>query len=233
MRVSLAPTHLKTPLAGAPGVGAPVSFLAEAGPKVVLGGETGADGLAEPIRPSAASLFGPRGGCLAAESGPLFVCDTGHHRVLVWRRTPDTDQAPADLVIGQPDFAHEGRNAKGAVGSATLNVPTGIAAAPGVLAVANSWNHRVLIWHGLPERSNQPADVVLGQADFDGALANRGTDAPRADTLFWCYGVAIAGGPSVRRRHRQPARPGMGSHSDDQWSCGGPRAWPARLHHPR
>ena len=36
--------------------------------------------------------------------------------------------------------------------------------------------------------------MVLGQADFDGALANRGADAPRADTLFWCYGVAIAGG---------------------------------------
>jgi hypothetical protein len=194
MRVSLAPTHLKTPLAAASGVDTRVSFLAETGPRVVLGGEIGADGLAAPIRPSPTSLFGPRGGCLAAETGPLFVCDTGHHRVLVWRQAPDSDHAPADLVIGQPDFAHEGRNAKGAVGPATLNVPTGIAAAPGVLAVADSWNHRVLIWHGLPERSNQPADVVLGQADFDGALANRGADAPRADTLFWCYGVAIAEG---------------------------------------
>jgi hypothetical protein len=194
MRVSLAPTHLKTRPAGAPGVGAGFGFLAEAGPRVVLGGETGADGLAAPIRPSATSLFGPRGACLATESGPLFVCDTGHHRILVWHRTPDADQAPADFVIGQPDFSDEGRNAKGAVGPATLNVPTGIAAAPGVLAVADAWNHRVLIWHGLPERSNEPAEVVLGQADFDGALANRGADLPRADTLFWCYGVAIAGG---------------------------------------
>ncbi len=43
-------------------------------------------------------------------------------------------------------------------------------------------------------RSNQPADVVLGQADFAGGLANRGADAPSADTLNWCYGVTIADG---------------------------------------
>jgi hypothetical protein len=31
--------------------------------------------------------------------------------------------------------------------------------------VADSGNHRVLVWHGLPERDEQPADVVLGQPD--------------------------------------------------------------------
>jgi hypothetical protein len=33
------------------------------------------------------------------------------------------------------------------------------------LVVADSGNHRVLIWHGLPSRDEQPADVVLGQPD--------------------------------------------------------------------
>ncbi len=33
------------------------------------------------------------------------------------------------------------------------------------LVVADSGNHRVLIWHGLPTRNEQPADVVLGQPD--------------------------------------------------------------------
>lgn len=33
------------------------------------------------------------------------------------------------------------------------------------LVVADSGNHRVLIWHGLPTQDEQPADVVLGQAD--------------------------------------------------------------------
>ncbi len=36
-----------------------------------------------------------------------------------------------------------------------------------VLVVSDSGNHRVLIWHGLPTRDHQPADVVLGQPDFE------------------------------------------------------------------
>lgn len=191
MRVTLAPAHVKTRPAGERAVR---RLLAEGGPHVVLGGEMGLCGLAEPIRPNAHSLFGPRGACLAAPNGPLFVCDTGHHRLLIWNEAPKVDQAPADLVIGQPDFEREGRNAKREAGSATLNVPTGIAAADGVLAIADAWNHRVLIWHGYPETSNRPADVVLGQADFASTESNRGSDAPSADTLFWCYGVAIADG---------------------------------------
>ena len=97
----------------------------------------------------------------------------------IWRRAPDEDDAPADLLIGQPDFSREGRNAKGEIGAATLNVPTGVCAGDGVLAVADAWNHRVLIWHGYPDASNRPADVVLGQADFSGGLANRGADCAR------------------------------------------------------
>ncbi len=55
----------------------------------------------------------------------------------------------------------------------------------------------MLLWHGYPDASNRPANVVLGQADFSSGLANRGSDAPRADTLHWCYGVAIADGRLV------------------------------------
>jgi hypothetical protein len=122
------------------------------------------------------------------------VCDTGHHRLLAWKQTPARDHVPADLVIGQPDFTREGRNGCGAAGAASLHVPTGVAAENDVLAVADAWNHRVLIWHGLPHRSNQPADVVLGQADFHSAHANRGGPSPTAATLNWCYGVAIHNG---------------------------------------
>ncbi len=97
-------------------------------------------------------------------------------------------------MIGQPHFSAEGRNAKGALGPATLNVPTGIAVEGGMLAVADAWNHRVLLWGELPRKSNQPADLVLGQADFTSGLANRALGAPRPDTLFWPYGVALHAG---------------------------------------
>ena len=107
---------------------------------------------------------------------------------------PENHGAPADILIGQPTFEEEGGNAKGEIGAATFAVPTGIAVGNGILAVADAWNHRVLIWHGVPERSNRPADLVLGQATFAEGAANRGAGAPRADTMNWCYGVAIHAG---------------------------------------
>lgn len=169
---------------------AQAAFLDPRGARLVLG----ASGFAEPVAAAANRLFGPRGACLAAPAGPLIVCDTGHHRLLVWNDAPGDGDAPADLVIGQPGFGAEGRNARGAPGPATLDMPTGVAVGAGVTAVADAWNHRVLIWHGLPSRTNQPADIVLGQADFASAEANRGRGAARADTLNWCFGVAIHDG---------------------------------------
>jgi len=121
------------------------------GARVILGERPALP--ARPIVPSASALFGPRGACLASADGPLFVCDTGHHRVLVWRKRPQADNAPADLVLGQPDFASEGAK--------TLRMPTGIAVENGVLAIADAWHNRVLVWRELPTESNQPADVVL------------------------------------------------------------------------
>lgn len=190
MRVSLAPVHLRS---RAIEERAAPPLLAQEGARIVLGGVNDAAGLPLPVAPGAATLFGPRGLCFCGPDGPLVVCDTGHHRLLIWNELPRADHAPADFVIGQPDFSREGRNGKGAIGPTTLNVPTGICFGEGVLAVADSWNHRVLLWRGVPQTSNQPADVVLGQGDFQDGLANRGGEAG-ADTLNWCYGVAIAEG---------------------------------------
>jgi hypothetical protein len=169
-------------------VRASLSVLTRQGPSVCIGGSRGEHDLPLPVRPDAVSLFGPRGGCLTSERGPLWISDTGHHRLLGWAEAPIADGVPADWVIGQPDFFHEGRNARGAAGAATLNVPTGIVAVGGGLAVADAWNHRVLLWSTVPRDHHIPADVVLGQADFDSVAANRGAP-PAADTLFWPYGV--------------------------------------------
>lgn len=171
-----------------------VSMLRAGGARVVLGEQVSADGLPEPVAPKPWTMFGPRGVCLARRDGPLVVADTGHHRLMVWRERPDADNAPADFQIGQADFFQEGRNGKREVGAATFNMPTGVASDGETLAVADAWNHRVLIWRTLPDRANRPTDLVLGQADFSGGLANRGRATPSADTLNWCYGVTIADG---------------------------------------
>ncbi|WP_246047625.1 hypothetical protein [Hankyongella ginsenosidimutans] len=76
-------------------------------------------------------------------------------------------------------------------------MPTGVCAWRGGLAVADAWNHRVLIWHDVPTRSGQPADLVLGQLSGCAVLANRGRDHPDAASLHWPYGVAEISGRLV------------------------------------
>jgi hypothetical protein len=168
---------------------AAMAVLDPRGPRASLGGVRGADNLAIPVKPDRTTLFGPRGACLMGADGPLWVSDTGHHRLLGWAHAPTADDVPADWVIGQPDFAHEGRNAKGAPSAATLNVPTGICAVNEGCAVADAWNHRILFWRHRPSGDNVPADLVLGQADFTSMESNRGRQAASAQSLFWPYGV--------------------------------------------
>lgn len=164
-------------------------LLSPKGAQVILGKSLEPGQLAMPVAPSRQEMFGPRGACLISETGPLWVSDTGHHRLLGWRNKPTEDGQKADWVIGQPDFNHEGQNAKGEVGRATLSVPTGICACGEGLAVADAWNHRVLIWKKLPEDNNVPADIVLGQACFTENQPNRGNQQAAGHTLNWCYGV--------------------------------------------
>lgn len=189
LRVSLAPSR-QTAIGGERAR----PLLDAAGPVVACGESRTEVLLAEPIVPSDRTLFGPRGVCLAGDAGPLWVADTGHHRVLGWATRPTQDNTPADWVIGQPDFRCEGRNAKQPAPTRfTLNVPTGICVCGEGLAVADAWNHRVLIWHLQPRASGAPPDVVLGQPDFVSGAANRGQNEPAADTLFWPYGVLFDG----------------------------------------
>ncbi|MDY6899238.1 MAG: hypothetical protein SWZ49_14335, partial [Cyanobacteriota bacterium] len=157
--------------------------------EIILGKILKSGELTIPLAPSNIEMFGPRAACLISEKGPLWVSDTGHHRLLGWQNLPTKDSQPADWVIGQPNFNSEGQNAKGKPGRNTFNVPTGICSCGEGLAVADAWNHRILIWKNLPEDNNVPADLVLGQADFNGNQPNRGNSNAATNTLNWCYGI--------------------------------------------
>lgn len=176
---SLAPPKKESP------PGAPA--LDPTGPQVVLGG---ADPFNPDIIPSERSLFGPRSAFWAGPEGALYIADTGHHRVVVHQRLPSEDEAPADIVLGQPDFQTEGRNAgRDDATASTMNVPTGICRFGDGVAVADAWNNRVLIWRTPPHTSSQPADIILGQGDPRTQMPNRGLDGPRPDTMHWPFQV--------------------------------------------
>lgn len=103
---------------------------------------------------------------------------SGSRRALIWNQVPGANDIPADIVIGQPDFVTT---------NITLDASTIYGSAyaidmtqDGRLLIAD--NRGILIWNSIPTQNGQPANVIIGEDDFNsaeyGATANRFQSAP-------------------------------------------------------
>jgi hypothetical protein len=102
------------------------------------------------------------------------------------RRPADPAGPPRDLTGGWAPAVWLGAPAPGGLALPAANPtmawmysPRGVFLGDDHLAVADSGNHRVLIWHGVPDWDEQPADVVLGQVNGTSegrAAAGRGPE---------------------------------------------------------
>lgn len=147
-------------------------------------------GLALPdASPTRSHMYSPRG--VWTDGERVVVADTGNHRILIWHTFPDHDGAPADVVLGQPDFSSEGPAAGSGDTVRGLHLPTGVAVIEGRLVVADAWHHRLLMWDGLPHTSFAAPDHVIGQVS--GVLPNRG-GRPGLDRFYWPFGFALVNG---------------------------------------
>lgn len=106
---------------------------------------------------------------VATDGTIVAVADTDNNRVLIWTSFPTSNNQPANFVLGQPDFNTVQTFA--GVSNKTLRGPQGVWIQNGKLFVADTQNHRVLIWNSIPNQNNQAADVVIGQKDFTTAFA--------------------------------------------------------------
>jgi len=133
---------------------------------------------------SAHSLFGRQ--TPFSDGTRLFVSDTRNHRILIWNAMPTANAADANVVLGQPDMTSNAAN-NGGISAISLNFPGPVYASGGKLFVADTNNHRVLIWNAIPTANRAPADVVLGQANMTtGAVA-----ATSATTLTRPNGIHV------------------------------------------
>ncbi len=164
---------------GAPTLTGAAAALAVGQPGLYSNGDTSC---------TAARLDAPRAAVVAG--GRLIVADTAHHRVLVWNQVPTVSGTAADLVLGQakltssddPQLCLADRGLAGPTAS-SLSSPSGVWSDGTRLAVADTGNHRVLIWNAFPTTNGQPANVVLGQATMATAAAASGPsglDGPRS-----------------------------------------------------
>jgi len=104
---------------------------------------------------------------VATDGRVLAVADTDNNRVLIWRAMPTRNNQPADVVLGQPDFATSRANEGGQLPTQrSLRGPQGVWIQGSRLFVADTSNNRILIWRSIPTTNYQPADVVLGQSSF-------------------------------------------------------------------
>ncbi len=138
----------------------------------------------EPAVVTASTLFNPAG---VVDTGTkLLVVDANRNRVLIWNSIPTLGTQPADLVLGQVSFD----GASSGTGAGQLMSPNGIWSDGTKVVVADTGNHRVLIWRSFPTRNGQPADVVVGQATT-GQVVD--PSAPTASTLKSANWVASDG----------------------------------------
>ncbi len=102
---------------------------------------------------------------VATDGRYLAVADTDNNRVLIWNTIPTTNGKPADVVIGQPDFTKNGISVP--PNNKTMRGPQSVWFQGARLFVADTQNHRVLIYNSIPTANGKEADVVLGQPDFN------------------------------------------------------------------
>jgi hypothetical protein len=131
-------------------------------------------------------------GVMVSPDGKLLVAEFYNNRVLVWNSIPTTNGAPADVVIGQPDFTS---NTPGSQAN-QLDSPWGVNYSPdGKLLIVNAYNHNVYIYDSIPVSNGESATVVIGHDQF--GLSSSGTsdstmNIPVAATVTTDGKVAVA-----------------------------------------
>ncbi|MFA5871948.1 MAG: hypothetical protein WC858_04510 [Parcubacteria group bacterium] len=130
--------------------------------------------------PGANTFWGSREVTMAGDK--LIAIDIENNRVLIFNSIPTSDNASADVVIGQSSMSGQDVNQGLSADANTLNYATGVFYDGSKLFIADGMNNRVLIYNSIPTSNNVRADVVVGQPNFTSSSANQGVVAG-ANTL--------------------------------------------------
>jgi len=123
---------------------------------------------------NAAGLKSPGG--VFSDGTKLYIADTGNHRVLIYNTVPTSSGASADIVLGQSSMTGGSVNAGAATANPTsLSSPTSVWVSQSKLYVADSGNHRVLVWSSIPTANQAQATSVYGQPSSSVNTANSGS----------------------------------------------------------
>jgi predicted ester cyclase len=120
----------------------------------------------------------------------LYIADMSNHRVLIYNSIPMSNDASADIVVGQPDMTSNVAD-NGGIGANTLDRPASVFTNGNRLFIVDRGNNRVLIYNTIPTVNGASADVVIGQPDMTSSAANNGGRS--GTTLSTPFGVFTNG----------------------------------------
>lgn len=130
--------------------------------------------------PSAQSLYWPYG--VFSDGKSLWIADTGNRRVLYYETIPQATFAAADGVIGKASFEEKDYDHNNPIWPYSVKISPS-----GQMAITDTQYYRVLLWNQWRDGLSQQADVIIGQASFEGNGQNQFGWFPDAHTLNWCY----------------------------------------------
>ena len=123
---------------------------------------------------------------VATHNGKLFIADRRNNRVLIYNSIPTTNNAPADVVIGQIDFTHNSPNQGGAISANGFNNSRYTAFDSFGRLYIPDLNARILVYNQIPEVNGAAADYVIGQPDF-----STGNPSTTDSTFSFIYHLLI------------------------------------------
>lgn len=150
---------------------------------------------------SASELRQPRSAFLT-RLGQLIVADSFNNRVLIWNTVPDIPQLGApDVVLGQRSVDRcqpndDNGDGTTAATARTMSMPSSVWSDGVRLVVADSDNHRILVWDSFPtagDTNSHRADHVLGQANPTSIAPNRGSLLPSGMSLDRPFSIDVSG----------------------------------------
>jgi uncharacterized protein (TIGR03437 family) len=107
---------------------------------------------------------------VASDGVHLVVADTNHNRVLIWNSIPTTNNQPADVVVGQPNFTSVSIPGATTPTATSMRSPQGVWIQNGKLYIADTGYNRVLIYNNIPTTNGAAADVALGAPNLTTAV---------------------------------------------------------------
>ncbi|MBI3291612.1 MAG: fibronectin type III domain-containing protein, partial [Elusimicrobia bacterium] len=129
------------------------------------------------------------GGGVFSTGTTLFVADYVNYRALRFNTIPTANDPNADVAIS--DVSNLTSVGSGVAAQNALTSPIGLWVTGTTLLIADSGQHRIMIWTSLPTTHGAAASRVLGQANFTSGAANRGL-SPGANTLNSPQGVTVS-----------------------------------------